>query len=123
MGGEQGAAGGDRRSQQLVGEAVVREAVGEWREHVAAAVSRKVHAELVLGLLDTLPAALGESVAAFASEFDLATAREQLVARSEQLQRERVAIGRMAHKFEQVARSHHQTRDEAPQATAAAAEP
>ena len=109
--GEEGDEGGDAWVEKELegggdGGADARRAVLAWRRHVSEAVARKVHTQLVLSLLDTLPATLAASVASFHERFDMRAARERLEAQRAQLHSERAIIGRMAYKFEKVARAH-----------------
>jgi len=101
-------AGALARGSGGTAEVLVQRSVGEWRQHVSEAVARKVHAQLVLSVLDTLPNVLAAGVEAFQRSFDLASVREQLKVRRVQLQKERATIGQMAHRFEHVARAHNQ---------------
>ena len=91
----------------LVGDALVHATVAEWKQRVCEAVTRKVHADLLLRLVDSLPDRLLQRVEEGfegAAGFDLETAREHLHGRREQLSREQLRVSRMLLTFQRVAR-------------------
>ena len=76
-------------------------------QRVCEAVTRKVHADLLLRLVDSLPDRLLQRVEEGfegAAGFDLETAREHLHGRREQLSREQLRVSRMLLTFQRVAR-------------------
>ena len=82
--------------------------VEAWRMEMVRGLTRKVHAHLVLGMLDGLPSTLAQRTEALLSDgadgLDLAAARTELQGRREDVLRERTRVSRMLLTFQRVAR-------------------
>ena len=91
----------------LVGAAVARYSVDEWKRRVCQTVTRKTHAYLMLQFVESLPNALATHLEmAFDGPegLDLQTARAELQERRDQLVREHARVARMVQTFQSVSR-------------------